>query len=166
MSAPSKARNKQSVKIRSMQRLTTSIEPTTTQPMVTEAVKLVEGTYQAATQVKVLSPEIYNIIEADVFHLTESSMRDDAMVSHHSLYRGLSPWHDKRWRLRELGRSSAFSKGYVGTSQQRRGLTNDAEEVGLIDSTRSLGKPSTWGSDQRCRDWLRSRQADTQRLVK
>ncbi len=88
------------------------------------------------------------------------------MVSHHLLYRGLSPWHDKRWRLRELGRSSVFLKEYVGTSQQRRGLTNDAEEVGLIDSTRSLGKPSTWGSGQRWRDWLGSRQADTQRLVK
>ncbi len=74
MRAPRKARNKQSVKIRSMQRLTTSIEPTTTQPMVTEVVKLVEGTYQAATQVKVLSPEIFNIIEADVVHNTESSM--------------------------------------------------------------------------------------------
>lgn len=166
MGAPSEARNKQSVQIRSMQRLTTGIEPTTTQPMVTNAVKLVEGTYQAATQVKVLSPEIFNVIEADVFHDTESSTKDDAMVSHHSLYRGQSPWHDKRWRLRELGRSSVFPRGYVGTSQQRRGLTKDAEEVGLTDSTLSLGKPSTWGSGQRCRGWLRSRQASTQRLVK
>lgn len=165
MGAPRKARNKQSVKIRSMQRLTTSIEPTTTQLMVTEVVKLVEGTYQAAMQMKVLSPEIDDVVEADVFHLTESSTKDDVMVSHHSLYRGLRPWHDKRWRLRELGRSSVFLKEYVGTSQQRRGLTNDAEEVGLIDSTLSLGKPSTWGSDQRWRDGLRSRQVNTQRLI-
>ena len=166
MSAPRKARNKQSVRIRPMQRLTISIERSVTQQLVTNAVKLAEGTYQAATQVKVLSPEILNIIEADVFHVTESSMKDDAMVSHHLLYRGLRPWHDKRWRLRELGRSFVFPDGYVGTSQQRRGLTNDAEEVGLIDSTLSLGKPSTWGSDQRWRNWLRSRQASTQRLVK
>ena len=166
MGAPRKARNKQSVRIRPMQRLIISIERSVTQQLVTNAVKLAEGTYQAATQVKVLSPEILNIIEADVFHVTESSMKDDAMVSHHLLYRGLRPWHDKRWRLRELGRSSVFPRGYVGTSRQGRGLTNDAEEVGLIDSTRRLGKPSTWGSGQRCRDWLRGRQASTQRLVK
>ncbi|MCD8525378.1 MAG: hypothetical protein LRY67_06595, partial [Gammaproteobacteria bacterium] len=64
MRAPSETRNKQSVKIRSMQRLATGIEPTITQQMVTNAVKLMKGTYQAATQVKVLSPETFNIIEA------------------------------------------------------------------------------------------------------
>jgi len=165
MSAPSEARNKQSVKIRSMQRLTTGIERSVTQQMVTNVVKLTEGTYQAATQVKVLSPEITNIIEADVLHKTESSMKDDAMVSHHSLYRGLRPWHDKRWRLRELGRSSVFLKEYVRTSRQGQELTNDTEEVGLIDSTLSLGKPSTWVSDQRWIDGLRSRQVNTLRLI-
>ncbi|CAM9149187.1 unnamed protein product [Choristocarpus tenellus] len=51
--------------------------------------KPIEATYQAATQVKVLSPEISDIIEADVFHCAESCMKGDAMVSHHSLYRGL-----------------------------------------------------------------------------
>lgn len=165
MRAPSKARNKQSVKIRPMQRLTTSIERSVTQQMVTNVVKLTEGTYQAATQVKVLSPEIYNVIEADVLHETESSMKDDVMVSHHSLYRGQRPWHDRKWRLRELGRSSVSLKEYVGTSRQRRGLTNDTEEVGLVDSTLSLGKPSTWGSGQRLNDWLRSRQVNTLRLI-
>jgi len=165
MSAPSEARNKQSVKIRSMQRLTTGIERSVTQQMVTNVVKLTEGTYQAATQVKVLSPEITNIIEADVLHKTESSMKDDAMVSHHSLYRGLRPWHDKRWRLRELGRSSVFLKEYVRTSRQGQELTNDTEEVGLTDSTLSLGKPSTWGSGQRWCDGLRGRQVNTLRLI-
>lgn len=70
--------------------------------------KLVEGTCQAATQVKVLSHEITNIIEADVVHYAEGNMKDGEMVSHHSLYRGLRPWHGMRWRLRELGRSSVF----------------------------------------------------------
>ena len=60
MGAPRKARNKQSVRIRPMQRLTISIERSVTQQLVTNAVKLAEGTYQAATQVKVLSPEILN----------------------------------------------------------------------------------------------------------
>jgi len=107
-----------------------------------------EGTYQAATQVKVLSPEMYNIIEADVLHKTEGSMKGNVMVSYHSLYRGLSPWHDMRWSLRKLGRSSVFSKEYAGTSQNRRGLANGSEEVGLTDSTRSIGKLCTWGSGQ------------------
>ena len=152
MSAPSKAFNLQSVKIRSMQSLTNSIEPTTARQTVTNGVKPVEGTYQAATKVKVLSPVIFNIVEADIFHGMESSTKDGGKVSHHSLYRGLSPWHDMRWKLNELGRALAFFKGleYVGTSRQGQGLTNDTKAVGLIDSTLSLGKPSTWGSDQQC----------------
>jgi hypothetical protein len=73
-------------------------------------------------------------------------MNGDAMVSHHSLYRGPSPWHDMRRSLRKLGRSSVFLKEYVGTSQNRQELANDTEEVGLIDSTLSIGKLCTWGS--------------------
>lgn len=62
MSAPSKALNLQTVKIRPMQRLTISIEPTIARQAVTNVVKPVEGTEQAATQVKVLSPEIYSTL--------------------------------------------------------------------------------------------------------
>ena len=58
--------------------------------------KPVGVTYQAAIQVKVLRPEILDIIEVDVFQRTEGSMKDGVMVSHHSLYRGLRPWHDMR----------------------------------------------------------------------
>ena len=164
MSAPRKARHKQSVRIRPMQRLTTRIEPTIARQAVTNDVKPVEGTYQAATQVKVLSPEIFNIVDADVFHHAESSTKDNAMVSCHSIYRGLRPWHGMRWRLCELGRSSVFRERYAGTRQNSRGPANDAEEVGLTDSTLSLGKPSTWGSGQRCRDWLGTCQINTRRL--
>ena len=108
MRAPSKVRNNQLVKIQPIQRLTTSIEPTIALQEVTNVMKPVEGTYQATTQVKVLSPEISVIIEADVFHNTEGNMNGNVMVSYHSLYRGLSPWHGMRWRLRKLGRSSVF----------------------------------------------------------
>ena len=131
-----------------MQSLTNSIEATIALQEVTNVVKPVEVTYQATTQVKVLSPEIIKIIEADVFHCAEGSMKGDIMVSHHSLYRGRSPWHGMRWSLRKLGRSSVFSEEYVGTSQNRRELANDTEEVGLIDSTRSVGKLGTWVSGQ------------------
>ena len=149
MSAPRKVHKEQSVKIRSIQSITNSIEPTIALQEVTNVMKPIEGTYQAATQVKVLSPEILDIIEADVFHCAEGSMKGDDKVSHHSLYRGLSPWHDMRWNLCKLGRSSMFSKEYAGTSQNRRGLAKDIEEVGLIHSTRSMGKPYTWGRGQR-----------------
>jgi len=165
MRAPSKALNLQTVKIRPMQRLTTSIEPTTARQAVTNVVKPVEGTVQAATKVKVLSPEILNIVEVDALHYAEGRMKGDAMVSHHSLYRGLSPWHVLRWKLSELGRSSVFlGTRYVKTSQQRRGLANDAEEVGLTDSTRSVGKLHTWGSGQQWSDKFSSSFTNTQRL--
>lgn len=161
MSAPRKVRRNQSVRIRRVQRLTTSTEPTITRQAVTNDVKLMEGTDQAATQVKVLSPVIYDVIEADVFHYAEGSTKGDTMVSRHLLYRGLRPWHDLRWSLRKLGRSSVFPQGYAETSRQGRESANDAEEVGLVDSTLSLGKPSTWGSGQRCRDESRGCRINT-----
>ena len=164
MGAPSKAFNLQSVKIRPTQRLATSVEPTIALQEVTNAVKPVEGTYQAATQVKVLSPVMYDVVEADVFHYAESRTKGDAMVSHHLLYRGLSPWHGMKWKLSELGRSSVFLKGYVKTSQQRRELANDTEEVGLVDSTSNMGKPCAWGSDQQWSDGLSACPVILQRL--
>ena len=162
--APRKVRKIQSVKIRPMQRLTTSIEATIALHEVTSVMKPIEATYQAATQVKVLSPEIYIIIEADVLHCAEGSMKGGNMVSHHSLYRDPSPWHGMRWSLRKLGRSSVFSKEYAGTSQNRQGLANDSEEVGLTDSTRSVGKLCTWGSGQQWNAWLSTSQINTLRL--
>ena len=86
MGAPRKVRKEQLVKIQPMQSLTNSIEPTIALQEVTNVMKPMEGTYQAATQVKVLSPEILDIIEVDVFHCAEDSMKDDAMVSYtHSI---------------------------------------------------------------------------------
>ena len=164
MSAPREVRKIQSVGIRSMQSLTNGIEATIALQEVTNVMKPIEATYQAATQVKVLSPEISDNIEADVFHCAEGSMKGDAMVSHHSLYRGRSPWHDMRWNLRKLGRSSVFSKEYAGTSQNRRELTDGTEEVGLTDSTWSIGKLCTWGSGQQWDAWLSTSQNNTLRL--
>ncbi len=165
MSAPSKAFNLQPVEIRPMQRLTPSIEPTIARQAVTNVVKPVEGTYQAATQVKVLSPEIINVVDADVFHCAEGRTKGNDLVSCHLVYRGLSPWHGMRWKLDELGRSSVFSREYVVLSQQRREASNDAEEVGLTDITLSTGKPYTWGSGQQWRDCLTTCQTNTQRLI-
>ena len=69
MSAPRKVRKIQSMRIRPMQSLTNSIEATIALQEVTNVMKLIEATYQAATKVKVLSSEIFEIIEADVFAL-------------------------------------------------------------------------------------------------
>lgn len=97
-------------------------------------------------------------------HYAEGSMNGSVTVSYHSLYRGQSPWHDMRWNLRKLGRSSVFSKEYAGTSQNSRELANDTEEVGLIDSTWSIGKLCTWGSDQQWNAWLSTSHNNTLRL--
>ena len=148
-----------------MQSLTSSIEPTTERQAVTNVVKPVEGTYQAATKVKVLSPVIYDIIEADAVHYAEGSTKGDVKVSRHLLYRGQSPWHDMRWNLRELGRSLIFLQRYAGTRQQSQELANGIREVGLTDSTLSMGKPCTWGSGQQWRDRLGTSLTNTQRLA-
>ncbi len=50
------ALNLQSVRIRPMQSLTNSIEATIALQEVTNLMKPIEATYQAATQVKVLNP--------------------------------------------------------------------------------------------------------------
>ena len=90
-------------------------------------------------------------------------MNGGVKVSYHSPYRGQSPWHGMRWSLRKLGRSSVFSEEYAGTSQNRQGLA-DTEEVGLIDSTRSIGKLCTWGSSQQYDSWSSANQRNTLRL--
>ena len=126
--------------------------------------KLMERTSQAATQVKVLSPEIFHDIEADVFHLTESEINSNAMARCYLLYRGLRPWHVMRWRLCELGRSTVFLRRYAKTSYKKRELADDAVEVGLTGSTLMTRKPYTWGSGQQCGDELRDCVTDTQRL--
>ena len=97
-------------------------------------------------------------------HYAEGSMNGGVKVSYHSLYRGQSPWHGMRWSLRKLGRSSVFSEEYVGTSQNRRELTNDTEEVRLTDSTWSIGKLCTWVSGQKWEAWLSTSHNNTLRL--
>lgn len=155
MSAPRKAFRIQLVKIQHRQSLANSLEQTIILRKVTSVVKLMEWTIQGTTKVKVLSPETPEIIEVDIFHTMEDSMKGNDKASYHSLYRDLRPCHVLRGSLNELGRSFVFLLRYAGTSQQRRGLTEDAKEVGLIDSTQSVGKPHTRGSGQQYSNWLR-----------
>lgn len=113
-------------------------------------------------KMKVLSPKIKNkVMEVDIFHKMEGSMEGNNKASYHSLYRDRRPCHVLKWILNELGRSFVFLLRYAGTSQQRRGLTEDAKEVGLIDSTQSVGKPHTRGSGQQYSNWNRDCNTDT-----
>lgn len=164
MRCAKKAHKFQSVKIRSTKRLTTNVEQTITVCKVTNILKLMEWTSQATTQVKVLSSEIYHVIEADIFALYGRQQESNVLVSYSSLYRSQSPLHVMIWKLCELGRSITFPSGYVRTSCNKRGLTNDVMEVGLIDSTLSVGKPRTWGSSQQWRNRLRDCSTNTLRL--
>ena len=68
--------------------------------------KPLEGSSQTATQVKVLSPVIFNVIEADGLRTSEGNKRGFTMVRAFFLFRGLSPRYDYEWKLRELGRST------------------------------------------------------------
>ena len=65
--------------------------------------------YQAATQVKGLSPEISNVIEADMVHMygrQHSYIRNGEGVA--ALSGGLRPWHGTKRAVWEPGRSRAF----------------------------------------------------------
>jgi hypothetical protein len=126
---------------------------------VTNRTKLKEGIYQATTQVKVLSSEMDIIVEVDAVVIAEdSTAQNDDMVRKGQLYRGQRPWHGIRWYVGERGRSIRFSeKEYIKTMRKARGLMDDLIEVGLIDSTRKMGKPFTGGSDQQKCDNFKER---------
>ncbi|GFQ79652.1 uncharacterized protein TNCT_439621 [Trichonephila clavata] len=151
----------QLVKIQHKQSLANSLEQTTMLHEVTSVIELVGWTMQGTTEVKEWSPEIPEDIEDDMFMAMEDSMKDNVKASYHSLYRDLRPCHVLKWTSSELGRSHAFLLRYVGTSQQRQELAEDAGEVGLIDSTQNVGKPRTRGSDQQYSNWNRDCYANT-----
>jgi hypothetical protein len=94
-----------------------------------------EGMYQTATQVKVLSPEITNIGEADSVHKLEGSMSYTAMARYSVLFRGLRPWYGTERKLLEPGRPVLFLQGQIpGNNLERRGFRDDSTGVGLIHS--------------------------------
>jgi len=99
-----------------------------------------EGMYQTATKVKVLSPEIINIEEADSFHLLEGSMNYTAMARSGSLFRGLGPWYGTERKLSEPGRPALFLQRQIpGNNLERREFRDDSVGVGLIHSRGVVG---------------------------
>ena len=70
MRAPREAFREKLVKIQLRQSLANSLKRTIMLRKVTNVVKLMERTIQGATKVKVLSPEISDIIEVDIVHFS------------------------------------------------------------------------------------------------
>jgi len=117
--------------------------------------KLEEGMDQAVTQVKVSSPVIINVAEADGFHCHgrlqyKSCYRQGTGISVGVLGHGMIQDGIDVNLGDPLSSSPEVGVEYVETSRKGQGLTDDLAEVGLVDSTRSLGKPSTGGSGQPC----------------
>lgn len=124
--------------------------------------------YQAATQVKVLRPVIFNVGEVEAFHCDRrqhygNRYGENASSSSGLLGRGMvqdgihvnlgDPENSYLWKTNE----------YLSTSPKRRGEGDASLEVGLTDSTQSMGKPCTRGSGQRCCVGSMSRLRYTQR---
>lgn len=102
---------------------------------VTKSMKLLDGRYQTATQVKVLSPVILHTKEADSVHILEGRKSDFDKARRHSLFRGLSPRYDIEKKLQELGRPILLSRSRITAyNLKRRGSGKDRIGVGLIHS--------------------------------
>ena len=92
-----------------------------------------ERIHQTATQVKVLSPEISHVIEADGFHFPEGNKVDFVLVRNLSLYRGLSPQYGVEGKSQKLGRSKQFSRERIfANNLKKKESGNDCLEVGLL----------------------------------
>ena len=70
--------------------------------------KPMEGKYQTATQVKVLSLVINKVKEVYSFHSLEDSTIYFDKARNRLLFRGLSPWYDIERKLQKLGRALTF----------------------------------------------------------
>lgn len=84
------------------------------------------GMCQTATQVKVLSSEIFDVEEADSFHVLEGCISCTAMARCGLLFRSLRPWYDTERKLSEPGRPVQFCLGR-NLETIRRG-----EDLGMI----------------------------------
>jgi hypothetical protein len=102
---------------------------------VTNQMESTKGKYQTATQVKVLSPVIFNVKNADSFHMLEGCMNYLDKVRDSLILRGLSPWYDIEWKLQELGRPKILPiKGIFADNPERRECGEGILGVGLTHS--------------------------------
>jgi len=94
-----------------------------------------DGRYQTATQVKGLSFGIFNVREADSFHMLEGNNSRFVKAKNLNFSRSLRPWYGITWNVQKLGRSNVFPQQRVfANNLKRRGCENDRLEVGLTHS--------------------------------
>lgn len=140
----------QLVKIQSTQSEANSVEPNLTYEEVTDHTKLRSGMYWVVMKVKEVSPEIYNIVEADIIWAMESRTHNYDMVSSYGSTGVLDHDTIQDGIYQNLGDPlHSYESEYLKTSYQKQGLRKDVMEVGLTHSTLSMGKPYTWGRGQR-----------------
>ena len=102
---------------------------------VTKQMKPPAGMCQTATQVKLLSSEIYDVEEADSFHLLEGSISYAVKARCGLLFRSLRPWYDTEGKLSEPGRPVQFLCEQIpGNNPKRKGFGDGCAGVGLIHS--------------------------------
>jgi len=98
--------------------------------------KPAEGRSQTATQVKVISPELFNVGKVDSVHWLEDSTIYFVMARGISLSRGLRPWYGIVWKLQELGRACiVLERVRIAVNNlERRGRGDVMQAVGLTHS--------------------------------
>ena len=150
-----KVDKEQLVRSRPTQSIASSVEPNPTHRKVTDYVKLGGGMYWVVTQVKEVSSEIYDLVEVAMVHNMESRMcncakasnyRSTGVAGHDTIQDGIY--------LNLGGPLCSYESEYFETSRRKQGSRDGTMEVGLIHSTRSMGKPGTRGRDQQCSDSL------------
>jgi hypothetical protein len=169
MGAPSKRTATQVVKIHFAQSLTSRAEPNFAFEEVTNQMKPKEGMNQAVMQMNGLSPVISNVTEADGVHCLRRRNRADrkrlgtsgsvGVLDNGMIQDGCGV------NLGDPVGSSVGRQEYAGTSRKRQGPEEGAQEVGPMGSTRSLGKPGTWGSDRQNGNRMRAGMAAPQRVA-
>ena len=169
MRAPSKRTTSQVVKIHCAQGLAGQAELNFALEEVTNQVKPKERMSQAVMQMNGLSPVIFNVTEADVVHLHRRRNRvyrqrlgmigSVGVLDNGMIQDGCSV------NLGDPVGSSAGRQEYVGTGRKRRGQAEGTQEVGPVGSTRSLGKPGTWGSDRQNGNRMSAGMATPQRVA-
>lgn len=169
MRAPSKRTTIQVVKIHFAQGLASQAELNFALEEVTNQVKPKERMSQAVMQMNGLSPVIFNVTEADAVHNARrrnqgSRYRLDDSGSVGVLDNGMIQ-DGCSVNLGDPVGSSAGRQEYAGTGRKRRGPGEGTQEVGPMGSTRSLGKPGTWGSDRQNGNRMSAGMATPQRVA-
>jgi hypothetical protein len=169
MGAPSKRTENQVVKIHYAKSLTSRAELNSALEEVTNPAKPEGGMSQAVMQMNGLSPVIINVTEADVVHNIRRRNRrsrywlDDSgsvgILDNGMIQDGFGV------NLGDPVSSSVERQEYAGTSRKRREPEEGTQEVGSARSTRSLGKPGTWGRGRQNGNRMSAGMATPQRVA-